>query len=130
MSIEKREGKTETQNPVRSSVWFGNPNFIDSKISGPTLSEKRADGPSGHCARNISDGPTKHTKTNPQRPGECAWSPKPTGGNRVNRGSIPSPLPPWPPVQNSSVACLRRTIKLSDRSSDMSKPETPRQNPK
>ena len=88
MSIEKREGKTETQNPVVSSALFGNPNFIDSRISGPTLSEKRADGPSGHCARNISDVPTKHTKTNPQRPGECAWSPKPTGGNRVNRDSI------------------------------------------
>src|SRR6266436_3306228 len=54
-----------------------------------SLSEKRADGPSGHCARNISDVPTKHTKTYPQRPGECAWSPKPTGRNRVNRGSIP-----------------------------------------
>src|SRR6266700_6847092 len=90
MSIEKREGKTETQNPVVSSAWFGNPNFIDSRISGPTLSEKRADGPSGHCARNISDVPTKHTKTNPQRPGECAWSPKPTGGNRVNKQRIDS----------------------------------------
>src|SRR6266702_2364987 len=75
----------------------------------PTLSEKRPDGPSGHGARNISVVPTKHTKTNPQRPGECAWSPKSTGGNRVNRGSIPSPLPPWPPVQNLWRRCLRRT---------------------
>src|SRR6266571_3306727 len=100
MSRQNTEGKSDTQYQVGSSALFGNPNFIDSRISGPTLSEKRADGPSGHCARNISDVPTKHTKTNPQRPGECAWSPKPTGGNRVNRGSIPSPWPPWPPVQN------------------------------
>src|SRR6266567_6494539 len=109
MSIEKREGKTETQNPVVSSAWFGNPNFIDSRISGPTLSEKRADGPSGHCARNISDVPTKHTKTNPQRPGECAWSLKPTGGNRVNRGSIPLRCLPGLLFKISGVARLRRT---------------------
>src|SRR6266705_2521272 len=102
---------------------------VVSLISLQTLSQKRAGGPSGHCARNISDGPTKHTKTNPQRPGECAWSPKPTGGNRVNRGSIPSPLPPWPPVQNSSVACLRRTTKLTDRHKlTYEDHKTPRQN--
>ena len=79
------------------------------KISGPTLSEKRADGPSGYCARNISDVPTKHTKTNPQRPGECAWSLKPTGGNRVNRGSIPLRCLPGLLFKISGVARLRRT---------------------
>src|SRR5206468_4835564 len=42
-----------------------------------SLQKRRA----GQYARNISDVPTKHTKTNPQRPGECASSPKPTGGN-------------------------------------------------
>src|SRR5438128_12588926 len=85
--------KLQGTNPKRKrrlgAAPFGNPNFIDSRISGPNLSEKRADGPSGHCARNISDMPTKHTKTNPQRPGECAWSPKPS---RVGVGVKPTPL--------------------------------------
>jgi len=92
----------------------GNSSFIDSKIPGPTRSEKRADGPSGHCARNISDVPTKHTKTNPQRPGECAWSPKPTGGNRANRGPLQSPFSPLPPVQNVQRRSLMPNEKLTD----------------
>ncbi len=55
-------GMEQQRNRGVRCVWFGNSSFIDSKIPGPTRSEKRADGPSGHCARNISDVPTKHTK--------------------------------------------------------------------
>src|SRR5947207_1060529 len=83
-----------------AAPWFSIRMFITQESPVLRFLEKRTDDPPGHCVRNISDVPAKHTKTNPQRPGECAWSPKPTGGNRVNRGSIPSPLPPWPPVQN------------------------------
>src|SRR5207249_3433854 len=37
-----------------------------------------------------------------------------TGGNGGNRGAIPSPFPPLPPVQNARAAQFRRTKKVSD----------------
>jgi hypothetical protein len=65
MSKEKRNGKTESQNSVVSSAWFGNTKFITSKISSPSLSAKHGcDRPVRGRDENAWNIHAKHTKTN------------------------------------------------------------------
>ncbi len=87
-----------------ATFWFGNPRFIDSKISGQYL-RTRGDDRSCHCAGNVTAKDAKHTKRNPRRR-DTSRATNPTGDNGENRGSNQSLFPPLPPVQKSQSRSL------------------------
>ena|SRR6266516_3490476 len=64
---------------------------------------------------------TRETKRNPRRRARETSRPKnPTGGNRENRGSSPSPFPLLPPVQTA-----RGSLANAERQSDAGGPARP-----